>query len=284
VKKRLLINLCLVLLITSLGLIAWLKPGQEITPETRITSLDISVIDSIRIERKNKDNLVLKRKNQAWHITHPFNAPALPGKIERLLKISQIKPPVTYPLDESLLEQFGLHTPSVQLEFNNEILSIGKTESVNARRYTRNDKQFFLLDDTFLHHLTAPAEAYIDTRLFAENVQITGLQTPEIELQRNSDNIWNDAKKPSNSLAPDAVNMLLDEWRFARAIHVEHRPEEVKGEAITLHFNNKAIHFKLLRQAGTVTLISTDSNLAYTLSSDKYKRMITLPVLDNNDA
>jgi len=284
VKKRLLINLCLVLLITSLGLIAWLKPGQEITPETRITSLDISVIDSILIERKNKENLVLKRKNQVWHITQPFNAPALPGKIERLLKISQIKPPITYPLDESLLEQFGLRTPPAQLYFNNETLSIGKTESVNQRRYTRNGEQLFLLDDTFLHHLTAPAEAYIDTRLFSENAQITGLQTPEIELQRNSDNIWNDTKKPSNSLAPDAVNMLLDEWRFARAIHVEHRPEEVKGEAITLLFNNKAIHFKLLRQAGTITLISTDSNLAYTLSSDKYKRMITLPVLDNNDA
>jgi len=284
VKKRLLINLCLIVLITSLGLIAWLKPGQESTPETRITSLGISVIDSIRIERKNKGNLILKRKDRVWHITQPFNAPALPGKIERLLKISQIKPPVAYPLDESLLKQFGLRTPSVQLHFNNETLSIGKTESVHQRRYTRNGEQLFLLDDTFIHHLTAPAEAYIDTRLFTENIQITGLKTPEIDLQRNSDNIWNDAKKPSNAPAPDAVNMLLDEWRFARAIHVEHKSEEIKGEAITLQLNNKAIHFKLLRQADTVTLISTDSNLAYTLSSDKYKKMTTLPILDDSDA
>ncbi len=283
--KRLFINLLLFGLIVTLGLFIWLKPGQETSNKTRITSVNITDIQSIRIERLNNGTVVLEQQNNDWYITQPFHALALPGKIERILKISNISPPKTYPIDSSELKAFGLDSPTVKISFNNETLALGKTESVNARRYARNGQQLFLLDDTFIHLLTTPPHAYIDTRLFADNVQITGLQTAEFELLRHENNVWTYKKTPSIELSSDAVQMLLDEWRFARAIDVQYTPKRTAGDIVSIHFNHgKSINFKLLQEKETVTLMSIDSSLTYTFSKDKYKKMMTLPAISDNDA
>ncbi|ORU93536.1 MAG: hypothetical protein A6F70_05905 [Cycloclasticus sp. symbiont of Bathymodiolus heckerae] len=284
-KNRLITNLLLATLVITLGLVTWLKPGQEISNDRRITSQDMGAINTIRIERESAETLVLKQENKQWQITKPFSAPALPGKIERLLKISQIKPPVSYPLNINELEAFGLRSPTARIIFNGEALSIGQTESVHSRRYVSNIQQLFLLDDTFLHHLTAPVDTYIDTRLLPDNIQITGLQTPNITLHSDENNIWHHKQNPSLDTSSDAVHMLLDEWRFARAIHVKYQPEKITGEDVTIHLSdNKKFSFTLIRQKDDIILISSDSKLAYTLSQTKYKKMTTLPNLDTNDA
>ena len=284
-KKRLIINLLLVLLVTALGLIAWLKPGQEEALTVRLTTLDQAAINSISIERAQAETIQLKRENDQWLITKPITALALPGKIERLIKISQITPPVHYPLEPASLKEFGLKPPLARIQFNEQALSIGGTESVHSRRYAADDTQLYLLDDTFLHHITAPLSAYIDTRLLPDGAQISSLQTPSINLHKNKDNSWQNSLKPAEKLSADAVQMLFDEWRFARAISVSTQWKNALGEEISLTLNNdQPLTFTLVRQANDVLLISIDKKLAYTLSADKYQKMTTLAPIDDSDA
>lgn len=284
-RNRLIINLLLTALVIALGLVAWLKPGQQSVQVTTVIALDINAINSLRIERKDNESITLKRHHQQWLITQPFNAPALNGKIERLLKISQIKPPVRYPLNQQKLARFGLNTPAASITFNDKTLSLGNTESVNSRRYASNGKQLYLLDDTFLHHLTAPVDAYINSRLLADNVQITGLQTPHIHLQQNDGYIWKNQRTPAIELSSDSVQMLLDEWRFARAITVHHQPKRANESNVIINFNKQpAVAFTLIDNDDDITLIAIKSGLAYTFSKAKYKKMTTLPKLDENDA
>lgn len=284
-KSRLITNLLLAALLITLGLVAWLTSGQENEEQTRVTSLDISAIDSIVIEHRNSENISLNLINQKWKITKPFNAPALSGKIAHLLKISQIAPPVIYPLVPSLLTQFGLAKPVARISFNGETLSIGGIETINSRRYVTSNEQLFLLDDTFLHHLTAQPNAYIDTRLLPDNTQIVELQTPQIHLKRNQENIWATVSQTPLELSSDAVQMLLDEWRFARAIHVNYQPKQDTGQVVTITLaNNQKINFKFIQQKDDAILMSPGSQLAYTFSREKYKKMNTLPKLDNSDA
>ncbi len=70
-KKRLIINLLLVLLVTALGLIAWLKPGQEEAQTVRLTTLDLVDINSISIEREQAETIQLSREKNQWLITKP---------------------------------------------------------------------------------------------------------------------------------------------------------------------------------------------------------------------
>lgn len=284
-KTRLIVNLLLALVLITLGLVAWLKPGQEQIKLVQLTTFNMPEIDSIVIQRQQSNTIQLKRIDDAWFVTQPINAPALLGKIERLLKISQIKPPVTYPLDSASLEQFGLKDPIVSLTFNNETLLIGRTESVHSRRYVSKGKQLYLLDDTFLHYLTAPLNAYIDNRLLPDGAQIISIQTSAIDLQQKNDNSWENALSPLDVLSPDAIQMLFDEWRFARAITVVSQNEPALSEQIIITLDdNKTMSFGVIKQGSEVILVSNEKKLAYTFSVDKYEQMTTLAQLDDNDA
>jgi len=276
-KKRLIINLILLIVLLTLVGLVWLKPGQETAKQQRLVNLEIKAINSIRIERSPADIIELKKHRQHWVLTSPIEANALAGKVERLLKISQIEPPTSYPLDHSSMQRFGLQPPVARMSFNNKEVLIGKTENVNARRYVSTGNQLFLLDDTFLHHLTAPVSSYIDNRLLPDDVQITALKTPSIQLQQTKDHSWRNSLKPKQALSADAVQILFDEWRFARAISVNATMNEEQGESITLQFNNQpSLHFTLIKKTDTVLLINNDKQLAYSFSPKKYQQMTTL--------
>jgi len=276
-KKRLLTNLALLVLLLSLAGFIWLQSEQEVLPKQRLVNIDIKAINRIRIERLPMDTIELSKHQQHWTLSAPIKVNALAGKVELLLKISQITPPVSYPLDEASIQRFGLQAPIARISFNDTELLIGKTENVNSRRYISTGNQLFLVDDTFLHHLTAPLSAYIDNRLLPDDVQITDLTTPSIQLQQAEDHSWRNLLKPKQELSADAVQILFDEWRFARAISVKTIVDTEQGETINLQFNKQeSMHFSLIKKADTVLLINNDKQLAYSFSHQKYQQMTSL--------
>jgi ribosomal protein S11 len=274
-NKRLVINVLLIAFLCGLALIVWLKPGQQQETAIKLTNIDPSAIHTISIQRKNADSIVMSLVGDQWKITSPIQALALPSKVERLLKISQINVTTEYPLESQSLERFNLIQPNIKVSFNNTMLSIGNTEPVQHRRYVANTTSLFLVDDTFTHHLTAPINQYIDTRLFSDDIQIKELKTPTMHLRREQDNTWQthpiSSKEP---LSADAVQTLLDEWRFARAIKVNSKKTgHSKPDVIVTLNNGNQYIFTLTKTANNVILTATDSQLNYHLSADKYKRM-----------
>jgi len=277
-NKRLVINVLLIAFLCGLALIVWLKPGQQQEPPIKLTNIQPTAIHTISIQRKNADHIVMSLDGDQWKITSPIQAPALPSKIERLLKISQIKISTHYPIDNQSLEKFNLTQPNTKVSFNDTVLSIGNTEPVQHRRYVANTTSLFLVDDTFTHHLTAPISQYIDTRLFFDDVQITELKTPTLHLRRQPDNTWQ--THPVNTQTPlssDTVQTLLDEWRFARAINVNPKKIVHSKPDIVVTLNNGNQHiFTLTKTSNGVTLTATDNQLNYHFSAEKYKSMTEL--------
>jgi len=279
-KKRIIINLSLLILLLALAAIAWLKPGQPIREQDALVPIGIASIDSIRIERAQAKTIELN-KHQQWRLTAPIKANALAGKLERLLRISQIKPVSSYPLDPESMQRFGLQPAVAKIYFNDVEVLIGHTESVNSRRYASSGGQLHLLDDTFLHHLTAPLSAYIDNRLLADGSQLIALQTASLNLQRGDDNSWQNTFLPAQSVSADAVQILFDEWRFARAISVNEQLSTETGESIRLQLSSQqVIQFNLIRQQNKVLLVDNNTRLAYQFSLDKYQQMSTLSELE----
>ncbi|MEW5011686.1 MAG: hypothetical protein RPR28_08765 [Cycloclasticus sp.] len=280
-KKRLIINLSLLILLLSLAAIAWLKPGQQISEQLALVPIDIANIDSIRIERAQAETIELNKQQQQWRLIAPLKANALAGKLERLLKISQIKPVSSYPLEPESMQRFGLQAAVAKIYFNDIEVLIGRTESVNSRRYASSSGQLHLLDDTFLHHLTAPLSAYIDNRLLADGAQVIALQTANLNLQQGDDNSWQNKFHPTQSVSADAVQILFDEWRFARAISVNEQLGTETGESIRLQLSNQQVRqFNLIRQQNKVLLVDNNTRLAYQFSLTKYQQMSTLSELE----
>lgn len=277
-NKRVLTNIVLAVFVCGLAVFAWLQPGLQPDDATRLTDLDSGDISRIVIERKNADTIELAKKENQWQITNPIKALALPGKVDRLLKISQIKALAEYPLDNTLSQNAGLVDAKTSITYNKSLLTLGGTEPVQSRRYVANADTLFLVDDTFIHHLTAPIGAYIDTRLFAGNIQINELNTPELHIRRQQDSTWQTVSSISKTtdLSADAVQILLDEWRFARAIRISVKKTDLKPNVIITFDNGKSVQFKLTKQPSGISLTPANSSLNYHFSDDKYKKMTTL--------
>ena len=284
-KSRLIINAILAAVLITLAVIITLKPKPENAAPSALVAINSHDIKTITIKRKDNESLHFSLENGHWVIDQPIQAPALIGKIERLIKIAQIKPPVSYPLEGISLGDFGLLDPKTSIQFNSSSLNIGLSESVHSRRYVSDNQQLYLLDDTFIHHLTAPLSAYIDTRLLPNNIQIVRLQTPSFDLQQKPDHSWVNKQLPTDELSADSIQILFDEWRFARAIKVTPQLQKVAGKPIIITLSNQnRLEFTLIQGEKTMTLISSKNKLAYTFSHHKYLKMTTLLTLNPNDA
>lgn len=287
-NNRLYINAALLLLLGGLSLLVLFDVNQQSEKPPRLTTLDIPNIDNIQIKQKSGAQISFKLNNGNWRLASPLSANALNEKIERLLKISQIKIQANYPLDFEQLNIFGLSSPIVELHFNDTKLLIGKIDPVNQLRYISRGPQLFLVDDTFLHLLTKKSNAYIDTRLLPDNVQIVGLATSEFELIQQKDSAWIDALDTRSAtpkiLSSDTIQILLDEWRFARAISVNETDtkdtniQKTHSEDIFLTMENGAsLHFVLRKTSSGAILSSPKRQLEYHISLNKLKLLLNLP-------
>lgn len=277
-QKRLIINLALTLLLAILVLLSWFKPGINVEKPTLLTHLSLEEITQITIKPNNAKTITLVKINDNWRLTQPISAPALPGKVERLLKISQIKTQANYPLDKDNLSQFGLDKPRLTLQFDHVELQLGKTSTVDFYRYISNGKQLLLVDDTFIHLLNKQYNDYIDTRLLADNIQIIGLSTPSLDLVKKEDNSWEDLTNINKEISSDTVHILLDEWRFARAIRVKAHSTLTPTQWITLKLSDGAtLTYGLTKNKHDIILSSTEQQLDYYFSADKFTKMTQRP-------
>ncbi|ORU89467.1 MAG: hypothetical protein A6F71_00430 [Cycloclasticus sp. symbiont of Poecilosclerida sp. M] len=277
--NRLLLNLMLMVLGSLLLGLIWLTQDKGSEQTLHLSKLDITLIQSITIQRKNQETVELVKAGNEWNMIAPFSVKALSGKIGRLLKISQIKASAKYPLVEDKKKLYGLDQARAQVSFDKTQLTIGKTNPVGQRRYVSDGTSIYLVDDAFLHHLTAPATDYIDTRLLISNSPIIKIETPQYTISQQTDSIWTDEVSPENSLSPDSVQILLDEWRFARAIQITKTTYQPVDFSIKIIFeDNKEHEFLVTKKQNEVYLATTNNNqLSYVFSLDKFNKLTTPP-------
>jgi hypothetical protein len=282
--SRFLINALLVIFGSLLLSLIWLTQETDSKSSIHLTTLDPAAIQTISIQRQKKEALTLVKSNGQWRLNAPFSARALSGKIERLLKISQIKAIARYPMLEEKKKLYGLVKPHAQISYNDTTISIGKTNPVAQRRYVSDGRYLYLVDDTFLHHLTANTTDYVDTLLFENTVSPIRIQTESFTLSQQADFTWINEDDPSELLAADSVQMLLDEWRFARAMRVLKMDGQLSESEITLTLENGQERiFDVYKLENTVVLQANESGLGYEFSTEKYALLTSLITLEEDN-
>ena len=136
-KKQALINLLLLVVIVALWLVIWLDPFSE--PEetpARLSTIDISKVNQIRLSRDNKPVFVLHKQGLAeqsfWHLTAPLEIPANPLKVDQLLGLLSTNSFRQYRIKSDNLAKLGLQQPGWEIAFASDtdraIIYFGKTE------------------------------------------------------------------------------------------------------------------------------------------------------------
>jgi hypothetical protein len=149
-------NLMLLLVAGVLGFAVW-QTQQSDKPE-RLTNLSIEEIRQIDISDLSGRFIRLSKRGDLWQINE---LPADAGRIDQLLKICQT-PSLTRFEAPNDLAPFGLAAPKIVLKLNDETLTFGSTDPVNGWRYVGYAGNIHLIADGFYHHLSIPAEAWVD--------------------------------------------------------------------------------------------------------------------------
>lgn len=162
-RNRWLVNLLLLILVIALGaLMRWeLERGRQ---AVTLTGLRPEGITEITLERANLPAIRLHQETDGWHMDNPYRVRANGERIAQLAGIVTTQVYRSLP-EGSGAERLGLAADSPRLTLNGLALQFGDVDPIAQHRYVAIGEQIHLIRDGFQHHLTAPAQAYVDRAL-----------------------------------------------------------------------------------------------------------------------
>jgi hypothetical protein len=156
-ERRLRLNLTLLAVACLLGLLVWQAQSPGMPP---LTPLDPGEIESIVISDLAGRQVALHKREGVWL---SGSAPADAGRIAQLLRICRT-PSLDRFTPSGELTPFGLEPAPIRLRIDQLTLDFGATDPLNGWRYVRIGERIHLIADGFYHHLTAPPDAWLETR------------------------------------------------------------------------------------------------------------------------
>lgn len=289
-SPRNLLNIGILIAVIVLAVIA-IYPGRQHGRQTtteHLLPIKKTEVQSISILRPNHPTLQFSKQDQKWMMTSPINARASEHRLMTLLGIIDQPGHSRFPADSNTLAKYGLDAPQYTLKFNDVSLAIGDTDPIHERRYVMFGDTIFLIDDYFSHLLAEGEGAFVDHALLPSGSVITRLQLPDFEV-RKADAQWQLIRTGSGgqaepeSYSQDALQTLIDEWRYGRALDISLLPGAYKNSGgapqikVYLQERPEPMVFSVEKSAQTIYLIPTDLNIRYHLTKNAAQRLMQLP-------
>jgi len=270
-RSKTILNLMLLGVIASLGVIAYLEPGKKPEVTETLAKLDANQITEITL--KNKETIVFQKKEGVWRLSEPFPAPVNQIRINQLVDIASSQSLVHYPIKPDEYARFDLVNPLATLTLGGKTLNFGGVDPINLRRYVRIDDTLHLVNDDFFHHLNAIATDFVDKRLLPEGAKVNEISVPGVKVSLNDDGKWSD-----NNGKQDYAEWALI-WATSRAIDVKRLSSNSTGEVIHIGLLGRdPIDFTIIKREGGLILGRTDLGLQFELTSETAKSLLMAPL------
>lgn len=264
-RRKLLINLALVVVVAVLGLIVWLVPDPQQQPLSPLTERRPETVRRIEIEHPDGRRLRFERADAdaPWRMLGPY---ALPGNAARLDALARVvEAPIldAFPLPKERLAVFGLDRP-IRLSLDQTVFEFGAEDPINHHRYLRQGERLILILDRFYHHLGASAEQLLSPALLPPGAKIQGVRTPDYQLTHETSG-WR-LEPPNPALGGDDLSRRVVDWANAQGLAVRafDKPQSERWVEIGLA-DGQSLRFLILEQGGQTWLVRPDQGLGYQL-------------------
>ncbi len=269
-NKRNLLNLSLLLALAILGLLVIYEPGRAPAPEaTAITTLGITDIRHIRLQRPGQADLELKRDDDQWIITGTPTYPAADSPVRSLLQLAEAPVLRHYAVQDLDLDKIGLTDSASRVTFNQDtVILFGGTDPLDDNRYVQVGDRISLIQNRFQHLLEGGIEQWISRRLLPKDSAIEAIELPNLRLHKTGDSGWQlEPEQPD--IDTDAMVALVERWQQIRAIGVRLHEGATQGPEVHIQLQGQADPIRFyIQEAGEDRLfIRTDLGLAYRLSA-----------------
>ncbi|HET7843840.1 MAG TPA: DUF4340 domain-containing protein [Xanthomonadales bacterium] len=122
-----------------------------------------------------------ERVQGAWQMTQPYDAPADPAAIARILQLPRAPVAMRYPVEHFELAKIGLDKPLLVAQLGPYRFEFGGLDALNNLRYVRIGSTVALLADQYSGTLMATPEVLLDKRPFARLRDIAGVAQDGVE-------------------------------------------------------------------------------------------------------
>ena len=160
--KRQLVSLGAAISITAILLaVAILKPGAPSTAFDKVSEKLPESVQSIRLIRPDKPDILLQKVDDAWQLRAPFTSPANASRARALSSLAAASIIRSYRVDELSLKAIALSPPRFHIQLDDLELALGAVEPVHKLRYLRIGDRVHLVPNEITHHLSATPEGFV---------------------------------------------------------------------------------------------------------------------------
>lgn len=259
-RRRWLMLAALVLGLSGLAVIAWLEPGAPgVTP--RLTTLQPEHVQTLRLQRPNREDMALVRRDGAWQIAEPARAAASEFHVRQVTQLAVARSHRRYDRAELDASVVGLDPPRLRLELNDQVLEFGATDSVDGLRYVAVGDQVHLVRDEVTPLLEGGWWNFIDRHLVPGTWSIEEVESEHFHLAREG-GVWRDGR---SALSREQVGSLIADFRLASALVVREgrRRPDAEPELVLRFDNGEVRRFIAADSNGERRLKELNSGLLY---------------------
>lgn len=272
-RRRLLINLGIVLIVSVLAVVAWLDVGRDGAP-SRLTALEADTVEVIRLQRQDRDDVRMDRRPQGWWLTEPVEARASDFHVRQVLALAELRSEVQYTTREVDPDEAGLAPPRVHIALDGTAIRLGARDPVeDGLRYAMVGERVHLVRDRVMPLVRGPWWNFLDRHVLGDGRETTALVTEALEIRREAAG-WRVVRGDLDRAGAEA---LMAAWQDLEALVV--RPLETVpdgGPAARVTFaDGDERRFVTGRADGEVRLVDVDAQRAYVLNDDVRRYLLT---------
>ena len=160
-KKRLLLNLGLLALVTALMVFVIYRKPPAIELHKTLYDQNIGEEASeIYIHADGKEDTLLKNEDGVWKVLKPTQFIADEDKVRHLFTLLSENADTSYDVEGKDLALYGLEQERLSVSFNGVKLTFGKLNEISQQRYILKDKKMYLISETVSGLLESGANAF----------------------------------------------------------------------------------------------------------------------------
>lgn len=277
-KSRWIINILLIVAVVILTLVARYEPGIDAPAAPQIlTSLHTDEIQTIRINRPLREDLLFSKTGNTWTIDREPALPADEFQVRTLLNLAEQAAVRSYPVAELELSRLALDPPYATVTLDGTDVHFGSLEPLEELRYTRVGDHVHLISDMYQHLIEADYTQFVRRRLLAEQARISGLDVPGFSLNK-ADGGWQ-ITPSSEDVSADALQQLVDNWQQASALHVrpaEATPDDAQEVTLSLGEPERRVRFLIAAREPELVLVRPEFGLRYHMGN-RADNLLALP-------
>lgn len=292
-KKRWLLNLILLLVVTGLVAFLYLRPKPDTASATtyEVSNYKMAEFHAISVEFPTKAPVSFEKVGGFWQLTSPYKARADQASVQRILSIIAAK--TESKINSNDLDKYGLQNPAIKLKlFRNkddvEVFLFGTYNPVTEEQYVMHDNVIYLLPNNYSEAAATQVIEMVDKAPLKPTEKVVGFDFSRLEQWEESrlqldlvDGQWKvslaKAKPQQNEL-----NEWLDfSWLQTQAKSVElytpDRKVTYPSFEVKMRDGSK-VHFDKIQESPELILARPDEGLMYHFPPDAGFTMLNPPI------